>query len=68
MFKQFKTNRASHKQGRSFLKDESGASAIEYGLILGLIFLVVITAWQRVGTAQEEQYDKISTAVDDATS
>lgn len=68
MFKKFKTDHASCKQGRSFLKDESGASAIEYGLILGLIFLVVITAWQRVGTAQEEQYDKISTAVDDATS
>lgn len=27
-----------------FVKDESGATAIEYGLIAGLVFLAIITA------------------------
>jgi pilus assembly protein Flp/PilA len=29
---------------RRFLSDDRGATAIEYGLICGLIFLVIITA------------------------
>ena len=33
-----------------FVRDESGATAIEYGLIAGLIALVIITAAQLVGT------------------
>ena len=33
-----------------FVKDESGATAIEYGLIAALIALVVITAATTVGT------------------
>lgn len=33
----------------SFLRDESGATAIEYALIAGLIFLVIIAALTQVG-------------------
>ncbi|MBL9095659.1 MAG: Flp family type IVb pilin [Alphaproteobacteria bacterium] len=33
-----------------FLKDESGATAIEYGLIAALIAVVIITALTTVGT------------------
>jgi pilus assembly protein Flp/PilA len=29
---------------RRFLADETGATAIEYGLICGLIFLVIVSA------------------------
>ena len=34
----------------SFLKDESGATAIEYGLIAALIAVVIVTAVGLVGT------------------
>ena len=33
-----------------FLKDESGATAIEYGLIAALIAVVLVTTLQAVGT------------------
>ena len=33
-----------------FLKDESGATAIEYGLIVALIAVVIITAVTTLGT------------------
>ncbi len=36
---------------RNFVKDESGASAVEYGLILSLIVLVVITGIGALGNA-----------------
>ena len=34
-----------------FAKDESGATAIEYGLIAALIAVVVITAVKTIGTS-----------------
>lgn len=33
-----------------FIKDESGATAIEYGLIAALIAVVCIGIWRSVGT------------------
>ena len=33
-----------------FLKDEEGATAIEYGLIAGLISIAILTAVTEVGT------------------
>ncbi len=33
-----------------FMKDESGATAIEYGLIVALIAVVIITAVTTLGT------------------
>jgi pilus assembly protein Flp/PilA len=35
---------------KKFLRDESGATAIEYGLIAALIAVVIITAVTSVGT------------------
>jgi len=35
---------------KQFLRDESGATAIEYGLIAALIAVVIITAVTTVGT------------------
>jgi pilus assembly protein Flp/PilA len=35
---------------KQFLRDESGATAIEYGLIAALIAVVIITAVTAVGT------------------
>lgn len=36
-----------------FLRDEEGASAVEYGLIVGLIAVVLIAALVAVGGADE---------------
>jgi pilus assembly protein Flp/PilA len=37
------------KQAARFLKDQSGATAIEYGLITALIAVVIIGALTRLG-------------------
>lgn len=44
----------------SFMKDESGATAIEYGLIAGLIAVVIITAVTSSGTSLEGVFDSVS--------
>jgi pilus assembly protein Flp/PilA len=46
-----------------FLKDESGPSAIEYGLIAALISVVCIVAMTAVGTNLNKVYTTISTAL-----
>ena len=38
----------------SFLRDESGATAIEYGLIAGLIAVVIIGALTSLGTRYQD--------------
>jgi len=43
-----------------FAKDESGATAIEYGLIAGLISVVIIAAVTTVGTNLTGVFTKIS--------
>jgi pilus assembly protein Flp/PilA len=45
-----------------FVRDESGATAIEYGLIAALIAVVIITALQTIGTNLTTKF----TAVGDA--
>lgn len=51
---------------REFLSDENGATAIEYSLIAGLIFLVIVGSVQAVMSGQNAQYTKISNAVNGA--
>ncbi|WP_425991931.1 Flp family type IVb pilin [Brevundimonas sp. TWP2-3-2] len=43
-----------------FVEDESGATAIEYGLIAALIAVVIIGAVQLVGTNLSATFDKVS--------
>lgn len=50
-----------------FLKDESGATAIEYGLIAALIAVVLVGALQTVGTSLNGAFSKISSSVSAAT-
>ncbi len=47
----------------TFLQDESGATAIEYGLIAGLIGVVVIGAVTTVGTKVSNQFSAIAAAL-----
>ena len=46
-----------------FVRDESGATAIEYGLIAAGIAVVIITAVQLVGTNLNNTFKAVATAV-----
>jgi pilus assembly protein Flp/PilA len=48
---------------REFIADESGATAIEYGLIAAGIALAIITAAQGVGTKLSGRFGSISTSL-----
>ncbi|MBN8990207.1 MAG: Flp family type IVb pilin [Rhizobiales bacterium] len=48
---------------RRFLKDESGATAIEYGLIATGIAIAIIAAVNGVGTALSGKFGTISTSL-----
>ncbi|WP_337185864.1 Flp family type IVb pilin [Phenylobacterium sp.] len=50
-----------------FLKDESGATAIEYGLIAALIAVVLVGALQAVGGSLQGAFETISQEVNTAT-
>ena len=50
-----------------FLKDDAGATAIEYGLIAALIAVVLVGALQAVGSSLSGAFTKISTEVSGAT-
>jgi len=52
---------------RRFLKDESGATAIEYALICGLIFLTLVTALYTYRDSMAIMFGRIGTAVTGAT-
>jgi pilus assembly protein Flp/PilA len=48
---------------RRFATDQSGVTAIEYGLIAGLIAVVIIVAVQSVGTKVEGTFNAIASAL-----
>ena len=43
-----------------FARDESGATAIEYGLIAGLIAIVIVSAVRGVGTKLPVIFNRVS--------
>jgi pilus assembly protein Flp/PilA len=45
---------------KSFLRDESGATAIEYGLIAARISVAIITVVQGLGTKLNTTFENIS--------
>lgn len=46
-----------------FMKDESGATAIEYGLIVALIAVVIISAVTTLGTNLNTSLSKAGSAI-----
>ena len=46
-----------------FMKDESGATAIEYGLIVALIAVVIISAVTALGTNLNTSLTKAGSAI-----
>ena len=48
---------------RKFMKDESGATAIEYGLIAAGIALAIITVVNNLGTTMNDKFGSISSSL-----
>jgi pilus assembly protein Flp/PilA len=48
---------------RRFLRDDSGATAIEYGLIAAGISVAIIVAVQTLGTNLNTTFSSVSTAL-----
>jgi len=46
-----------------FVKEESGATAIEYGLIAALIAVVVITTLTAIGTNLDTAFSTVASAL-----
>lgn len=51
---------------KAFWANQSGATAIEYGLIAALIFLVIVTSVTAFGNKTTGIMDTVSTAIDAA--
>ena len=51
---------------RKWFKDEEGQGMVEYGLIIGLIAVVVIVALVALGPKIKEKFDEINNAIDSA--
>ena len=52
---------------KRFLREESGATAIEYGLIAGLVAVAIITALSLLGVSLDNLFSDVATQVDGAT-
>lgn len=50
-------------QIKKFLRDEEGATAVEYGLIAALIAVVILTAVSDVGTQLKTVFEDILEAL-----
>jgi pilus assembly protein Flp/PilA len=48
---------------RKFLRDDKGATAIEYGLIAAGISVAIIVAVQTLGTSLNTTFSSVSTAL-----
>jgi pilus assembly protein Flp/PilA len=48
---------------KDLIKDKRGATAVEYGLILSLIFLAMVVAIQGVASETTEMWNNVATKV-----
>ena len=55
------------KRFKEFAKDESGATAIEYGLIAALVSVAAITALSAMGDSLSAMFTAVSSELDNAT-
>lgn len=51
---------------KSLLKDEQGATAVEYALVIGLISVGIIAGARTLGTTVQGMFDQINTALSTA--
>ena len=52
---------------RNLLQDESGASAVEYGLLVALIAVVIIGAVSSLGTSISKMFTTVSNSISTAS-
>jgi pilus assembly protein Flp/PilA len=52
-----------HGRVQRFLRDEGGATAIEYGIVVALIFLVIITSVRAFATNVTAMFTKVASNV-----
>ena len=52
----------------AFANDDSGATAIEYGLIAALVSVAAITALQSLGTSLTGMFNHVASTLNDVTS
>jgi len=55
------------KQFARFMTDDSGATAIEYGLIASLIAVVCIAAWSAIGESLKGHFEYIQEKLEGVT-
>jgi pilus assembly protein Flp/PilA len=48
---------------KNFINDETGVTALEYGLIAALIAAVILVAVQTIGTKLDTTFDTIAAAI-----
>ena len=51
----------------SFVKDESGATAIEYGLIAALIALAIVVGAGALGNSINDEFGRVATSLNNVT-
>jgi len=51
------------KQFKMFMKDEEGASAVEYGLLVALIAAAIILTVQGLGTTLDGVFGNVDTVI-----
>jgi len=51
---------------KTFVRDESGATAIEYGLIAALVSVAAVVALQGLGTSLQNMFTSVSTTLNAA--
>ena len=52
---------------RRFLRDESGATAIEYGLLAALVAVAAIVAMGAMGNSLGDIFNSVASTLEDAT-
>ncbi|MFT5584189.1 MAG: pilus assembly protein Flp/PilA [Cognaticolwellia sp.] len=56
------------KMIKAFINDESGATAIEYGLIAGLVAVAIIAALTALGGSLDTLFSNVASTVNTAAS
>jgi pilus assembly protein Flp/PilA len=63
---QYDNRREKMERIKNFFKDESGASAVEYGLLVALIAVVIIGAVTTLGTNLRDKFQVVADSVSGA--
>lgn len=54
---------AFRKLLQRFERDEAGATAVEYALLIGLVAFLSVTAWDGIGTSLRRIFEMVTAAI-----